>query len=291
MLYARVHSKELQSIEKSESLLNQAYNEITSSDEYLNNVPNAIFSALFNCNGYALILFRNNKIEEVKNLMIDCIAQIDNISIIDGEEKLELYRSVLVYNLAQCYERLGDYNNAIISLNRLLDKDKLMDTYYLDLARVYGYLNDIDSAIFSCRQTTLINPYSHQNWATLAYWQLQKTLYLDSAFNYYYAYKLCLDPKKSLMYLNDALYSKILSKEQDCCPDLEAVLKNFVTNKELFGFDESEVVKSFSLLAETELCKGNQKQALDYLSLALVKFPNNNILKQNYEFLSSLYFE
>lgn len=288
MLYARMHSQELQNIEKSEYLLNQAYDEITSSDEYLNNISSAIFSALFNRNGYALILFRKNKIEEAKNLMLDCISQIDNIYIVDRQEELDLYRSVLVYNLAQCYERLGDYDNAIISLNKLLDKDRLMDTYYLDLARVYGSVNDIDSAISSCKQTIFINPYSHQNWAMLAYWQLQKTLYSDSALNYYHAYKLCLDSKKSLVYLNNILYSKILSKEKDCCPDVEIILKDFITNKELFSFDENEIIKSFSLLAEMELCKGNQKQALDYLSLALGKFPNNVTLKQNYEFLSSL---
>lgn len=288
MLYARMHSQELQNIEKSEYLLNQAYDEITSSDECLNNISSVIFSALFNRNGYALILFRKNKIEEAKNLMLDCISQIDNISIVDRQEELDLYRSVLVYNLAQCYERLGDYDNAIISLNKLLDKDRLMDTYYLDLARVYGSVNDIDSAISSCKQTIFINPYSHQNWAMLAYWQLQKTLYSDSALNYYHAYKLCLDSKKSLVYLNNILYSKILSKEKDCCPDVEIILKDFITNKELFSFDENEIIKSFSLLAEMELCKGNQKQALDYLSLALGKFPNNVTLKQNYEFLSSL---
>lgn len=69
---------------------------------------------------------------------------------------------------------------------------------------------------------------------------------------------------------------------------MEIILKDFITNKELFSFDENEIIKSFSLLAEMELCKGNQKQALDYLSLALGKFPNNVTLKQNYEFLSSL---
>lgn len=163
-----------------------------------------------------------------------------------------------------------------------------MDTYYLDLARVYGSLNDMDSAISACKQATSINPYSHQNWATLAYWQLQKTLYSDSASNYYYAYTLCLDPKKSLMYLNNAFYSKILSKEKDDCSVLEITLKDFVINKELFGFDENDIIKSFSLLAESELSRDNSKQALAYLSLALDKFPNNIALKQNYDFLNSL---
>lgn len=99
MLYARMHSQELQSIEKSEFLLNQAYDEIIGSDEYLKHSPSAIFSALFNRNGYALILFRKNKIEEAKKLMVDCINKIDSISILDKEEELELYCSVLVYNL------------------------------------------------------------------------------------------------------------------------------------------------------------------------------------------------
>lgn len=130
------------------------------------------FFALFNRNGYALVLFRKDRVEEAKDLMVDCINKIDKLSIHDREEELELYRSVLVYNLAQCYEKLGDYNNAIISLNKLLDKDELMDTYYLDLSRIFGLVNDLDSAISSCKKATSINHYSHQNWAMLAYWQL-----------------------------------------------------------------------------------------------------------------------
>lgn len=172
MLYARMHSQEIQSIEKSERLLEQAYDAIVNSSEYVENHPSAIFSALFNRNGYALVLFRKDRVEEAKDLMVDCINKIDKLSIYDREEELELYRSVLVYNLAQCYEKLGDYNNAIISLNKLLDKDELMDTYYLDLSRIFGLVNDLDSAISSCKKATSINHYSHQNWAMLAYWQL-----------------------------------------------------------------------------------------------------------------------
>lgn len=91
-----------------------------------------------------------------------------------------------------------------------------------------------------------------------------------------------------MSYLNNALYSKISSKENDCCLNAERVLKELIMHEELFVLDESEVTRSFSLLAESELHRGNNEQTLTYLSLALDKFPYSVILKQNYDYLSSL---
>lgn len=124
MLYTRMHSQEIQSIEKSERLLEQAYDAIVNSSEYVENHPSAIFSALFNRNGYALVLFRKDRVEEAKDLMVDCINKIDKLSIHDREEELELYRSVLVYNLAQCVHFI---NKPTIdsAINGIIQNDKV----------------------------------------------------------------------------------------------------------------------------------------------------------------------
>ncbi|QXB87672.1 tetratricopeptide repeat protein (plasmid) [Acinetobacter lwoffii] len=126
------------------------------------------FEKIFNRNGYALILFKEGKLLDAKLQILECLDNINKYHGDDINNKINIHKSVLLYNLAQCYEKLGMIDDAISTFKILLELDPNMDEYYLDLSRCYGVSEQVENAIFACETATKIEPYNYQNWANVS---------------------------------------------------------------------------------------------------------------------------
>ena len=69
-----------------------------------------------------------------------------------------LHKTALIYNLAQCYRRLGDLTSAIAAYERLLAIDGKMPEYHMELARCLIDAERIDEAIAELETAHRLDP-------------------------------------------------------------------------------------------------------------------------------------
>ena len=55
--------------------------------------------------------------------------------------------SYSLYRLSSCYEKVGDYDNALKYLNIIIEKDPLYEKAWISIAKYYLRKNDHDKAI------------------------------------------------------------------------------------------------------------------------------------------------
>lgn len=113
MLYLRHHPKYLRLNEKGKMFLNEAYGNFGENE--------ISFHKVFNRNGYALYLFRENQVSEAIKLLKEGIKTLSTNKL--SEEDNFFHESVLTYNLTQCYIKIGSFENACKYFNRLIEMD------------------------------------------------------------------------------------------------------------------------------------------------------------------------
>lgn len=123
MLYLRHHRSILHDRSRAEALLEDAFQTALKHDL-------DPLSRIFNRNGFALILFRKGEIDEAISLLKWVVAALENIP---GKTAL-MHKSVIVYNIAQCYAAKGMRGAAIEQLNALLKIDPYYPEYHMELA-------------------------------------------------------------------------------------------------------------------------------------------------------------
>ncbi len=116
MLYARHHPPYLRSIDEAGRLLEEAYELFEAMTEEDN--PKLVFEKVFNRNGYALVQFRRGNVDSAVDLVTRGIETLDGYS---GSE--HLHRAVLMYNRAQCYAALRQWDIAISQYKELIQVD------------------------------------------------------------------------------------------------------------------------------------------------------------------------
>ncbi|QXB87624.1 tetratricopeptide repeat protein (plasmid) [Acinetobacter lwoffii] len=289
MLYVRLHSKELLDVEKSKNLLNEAYELMLNSTitEENDDFEKLTFEKIFNRNGYALILFKEGKLLDAKLQILECLDNINKYHGDDINNKINIHKSVLLYNLAQCYEKLGMIDDAISTFKILLELDPNMDEYYLDLSRCYGVSEQVENAIFACETATKIEPYNYQNWAMLAYWQNHMGHYDKSSNSYLKAYNLCPEYEERLRNINNYAYNFLLLDENNNYSDILGLIKDSFYKNSILN-DENEIVRGYSLMAEIYLRSNDYVQAKNVINDALSIFENNESLINNLEFINDL---
>lgn len=130
MLYARHHAREDLSVATSKAYLEEAYKILETRNE--TNYVDYTFDKVFNRNGYALILFREGKLEEAARLLEWGIATIKD----RDTPKERMHLSVLYYNVAQVYERLQLFDQCLAAMNTLIEIDPLFAEYHAEKARI-----------------------------------------------------------------------------------------------------------------------------------------------------------
>lgn len=154
MLYLRHHPKDLRNQRTAVAFLDEAYaaTKLQKGDA---------FSEIFNRNGFALVLFRQGKVQEAIRLLSWAISELKKMS---GKRAL-MHRSVIEYNLSQCFGRTGQYEEAVNHLEEVLKIDPNYAEYRVDLADYLANLNRHEEAITQLSEAIkleggLVSPYS-----------------------------------------------------------------------------------------------------------------------------------
>ncbi|TGN30531.1 lipopolysaccharide assembly protein LapB [Lysinibacillus sp. S2017] len=187
MLYLRHHNKKFHSIEKAENYLAQAFNLLNDSSFIHNDKQ---FKRIFNRNGYALLLFKKNQIEEAINLLEVKIRELD-ILISGGKEYAILHKTVLLYNISQCYNFLGDFRKSVNLLKEIIEIDTYDADYHYEIVKIL-FDNDLLNEGFEWLEIIEdknIVDLSIQS-AMKGYYFLQKEDYQEAALHYETAYYL-----------------------------------------------------------------------------------------------------
>ncbi|MBD9733044.1 tetratricopeptide repeat protein [Streptomyces sp. H28] len=151
MLYARHHPPHLRSLDLTAEYLEHGYatlGRVAEDDE-----RDLTFHRVFNRNGYALVEFRRGRVDAAIEHLTSGIAQLRN-----GTALHRMHQTVLIYNLAQCYRRIGRIVSAIDTYRELLGLDGKMPEYHMELAHCHLSKEQFSEALASLREARDLGP-------------------------------------------------------------------------------------------------------------------------------------
>lgn len=267
MLYTRHHPRYLQSLQKAEDLLQEAFSLMEDKEED--------FHKIFNRNGYALILFRRGQIEEAINILKNGIKQLrTNISL---QNKGNLHESVLIYNLAQCYTKLDLFEEASLAFEELIKIDPYYPENRLEYAKLLlGYGNE-EAAIKQLNVARELNPNLIEIYSIYGYLYAQRENNQLAEKYYLKAFQFNND---KFEYLYDLIYMMTLNNKYEECYSLIKDIKI-----DVLSLNEQEYVDFFTIEAECLINLGKKEEAIDIMRFCIEQFPTNETLKINIQML------
>lgn len=204
MLYLRHHEKIFHNIELAEEYLTKAHNLLNDANFIHNDKE---FKKIFNRNGYALILFKRNQIQDAIALLENKVKELDML-ISNGKEYAILHKTVLIYNISQCYNSLGDFRKSILLLEEIIKIDTYDVDYHYEIVKIFFENNLLDEGFkwLKIIEDKNIQDLSIQS-AMKGYYFIQKENYEEAALNYKTAYFLEYNKR----YIGEILYGYLYS--------------------------------------------------------------------------------
>ncbi len=271
MLYLRHHASYLQDLIKAKRFLTIGYDIIVNSSA--EKLEFKDFHEVFNRNGYALVLFKEGKIQEAIKLLNWGIQKLET----SKRVKDNMHQSVLIYNLALCYKGLNDVENCILSYKRLINIDPKDAQYKADLAELFMNNDDFFEAKKYLLEAFAIHPESPRiNYLLETCLSGDETASLESRIN-------CL----KIAYQTDSNNYDIV---YNCCTLLveggqysEAlrVLKTI----DFFELSQEQAEDFISLKAECYLNSHMHEEAMSELRKMIFLMPENKKLNNNLNFI------
>ena len=151
MLYARHHPEHLRSLDRTSDFLEHGYAALGRVDE--DDDRDLTFHRVFNRNGYALVEFRRGRVDAAISHLTAGISKLRS-----GTAVHRMHQTVLIYNLAQCYRRIGRTDSAIETYRELLGVDGKMPEYHMELAHCYLSTEQFDEALSSLLEARKLGP-------------------------------------------------------------------------------------------------------------------------------------
>ncbi|HFZ8993022.1 TPA: tetratricopeptide repeat protein [Citrobacter freundii] len=154
MLYLRHHKPEKRNFEMGKIYLTEAYEYIERGGLDFLEPEEKAFYTVFNRNGYGLVLFREGKINEAIEILNWGMNTLS-----DESPKHYMHRSVILYNIGQCYKQIADYDSAIQCYQDLLEIDYVFPEYHLEMGLCYkqkGCLKEYKACI---EEALRLNPW------------------------------------------------------------------------------------------------------------------------------------
>lgn len=260
MLYLRHHPKHLLSIEKASSYLQKAYN-VLLEDKNISLDTN--FEKVFNRNGYALVLFKKGHVESALALLKEQL-QILNMS----SEKHFMHKTVIMYNLAQCYLKMGNTEDAIRTFEELINLDPLFPEYQIELAQVIANI-DPKRAIEIISKSLNLDPIISENYSTLGYCYDKLNQLKKSEKNYAKAYQL---DNNNL----NIVYNYVLSLIKNYHYDLAI---SILDSTDYSTASENQFCEFALLRVECDFNIKRKKEAILYLEKLTNEYPTHGLLK------------
>ncbi|ODJ62338.1 tetratricopeptide repeat protein, partial [Brochothrix thermosphacta] len=240
MNYLRTHPNKLKDLKKAKLILNEAHNIATTELLYLGDQQK--FIEIFNRNGYALALFQEGKTTECINILNEKIAMLSEIiSEKNTNSHFKLHKTVLMYNLYQCYLKEGMIDSAEKTIKMVIDSDENDIEYKYDLVRFLIEENRFEEALEeldNIKKTNNPDCYSQNSYLGYCYYLLEdynnSKVFFKKALDYNYE-----DSKEE-----EALYNYLLTLEQVMEVDTIQKLKAKYSNKK-FEFFNKEIEEIF----------------------------------------------
>lgn len=268
MLYARHHPVGLRDLEVSGRLLREAHTIIERLPPSVRADDTTVFEEVFNRNGYALVEFRRGNVSAALSLLEDGIARLTMTG-----EKVAIHRSVLIYNLAQCFASQGRLDRAIETYEALLDVDPHMPEYWLEAAKCLAARGQTERAIAFCRRALRLDDALATAWSLLGKYLSDTDAFGDAADAFDRA--ALMDPRSAPYRLDAAFCLLMDGRPLDARDRLAGVRPS--------SLPEHELVRHASLLAEIHLRDGDPSSAAIVLERALERAPGSAQLRANLE--------
>lgn len=273
MLYLRHHPNELKSLDKAEFFLQEGLSELCKIED--GEREDLEFEKVFNRNGYALVVYRKGDVDSAVKILEDGIKileQTDNYT-------AYLHRTVLIYNLAQCFKAKNDLNNAIKTYKKLLLLDPYFPEYHMEIAKCYMDNEEFNKGIEHLKIALELDDSIIEIHLLLGY-ALKETGYLSQSVRHYeHAYKLN-SHNEQIVYD----YAFVLA-ELGMSEDAKSIL-NLI---ELNNTEESLIADIISLKAEIYSNLYSLDKGLEILEEGLLLVPNNNQIEKNINFIRENY--
>ena len=263
MLYSR-HIKSFRlDIKKGLDCIEEGYlllNKIRKIDNIYNEI-----NKIFNRNGLAFYLFKDKKYNEAIELEKQLIQKLEYFD----TDRVLLQKSVLMYNLGQCYSAKKDYDNAIDTYKKLIEIDPYFAEYHLEMAKIYIEINDLESALHSLKIANSLDSTMTQVFSLLGYIYYKENNLYDALYNYEEAYTI---DKDNIEIIYDYLF--ILTELNN----YKKALK--ILNK-LTIYEKLENIDIISIVSEIYYNNNLHEAAIDILFRGIEKYGNNDILLEN----------
>ncbi|MFI9822328.1 tetratricopeptide repeat protein [Streptomyces sp. NPDC052013] len=166
MLYARHHPEHLRSLDRTAEYLEHGYAALDRVDD--GDDRDLTFHRVFNRNGYALVEFRRGRVDAAIEHLTAGISKLRS-----GNAVHRMHQTVLIYNLAQCYRRIGRVDDAIETYRELLGVDGKMPEYHMELAQCHMSNEQFDDALTSLLRARDLGPSIPEVHSLLGYTYLQ----------------------------------------------------------------------------------------------------------------------
>ncbi|MFI8265031.1 tetratricopeptide repeat protein [Streptomyces sp. NPDC085665] len=263
MLYARHHPAHLRSLDRTARFLEEGYAVLEKADEETEDLE---FHMVFNRNGYALVEFRRGRVNEAVAHLTNGIEKLRN-----GSAKNRMHQTVLIYNLAQCYRRVGDNVAAIETYQQLLEVDGKMPEYHMELAHCYMDAGRTDDALASLLTARELGPSILEVHSLLGYVYLQSGDMGNAELSYRAAHE-CDERDFDALYD----YAYVLAESER---PREAL--TVVEGRSLEGLDAEQQARLLTLAAEQHAGLGDLPAARTALERVLVLTPDDHDARAN----------
>ncbi|MBD1845760.1 tetratricopeptide repeat protein [Cyanobacteria bacterium FACHB-63] len=214
MLYIR--ELEERDIAKAEAYLEQGLIELartTFSEE------EKLFHTTFNRNGLALIRYRQGRHQEAVELCQWCYQQVN--AVIQPDQH-RLYRSVLLFNIAQVYDFIGNYAEAIQYFTAAMELDPNYSEYYNSRGNLYFKLNQPDDALDDYKRAVELSAPYPEVWANIG--QSYRRLGNWTAAVDAYSRALDLQPQQFSVLVARAQVLEMLEQPESALADYSAAI-------------------------------------------------------------------
>ncbi|WP_310427628.1 tetratricopeptide repeat protein [Chamaesiphon sp. VAR_48_metabat_135_sub] len=228
-------------------------------------IDEKVFHQTANRNGLALIRSRQGKYQEAIELCEWCLVQMNNVY---SAEKHRLYRSVLLFNIAQVYNSINDFDRAIHFLSLTIELDPNYSEYWNMRGNWYFSIGNIPQALTNYLQAIELSAPYPEVWANVGhcYRHLGETVQAVAA----YSRSLDLEPQQFAIFVARAQAFETLGEFDPALADYHTAL--------MIDPQQPLVLANRAILFY-EL--GYLSAAIQDLDRAIVMAPDNVDLHQN----------
>lgn len=177
------------------------------------------FYMVFMWNGLALVRLRQGRPQEALDL---CRAGIARLNEHLSPDQHRLYRSVLLYNIAQVHAQIGPHEKAVAYFTAALAMDPNYTEYYNERGNVYLQMGCLNEAERDYREAIKLSPPYAEVWTNLGQCYRAMDRMADAAAAYSKA--LDLDPTMRLALIGRAEANAALDHPQEALADYGAAL-------------------------------------------------------------------